>query len=325
MGITLRDIKFQGAIGASGVQGFFSGREYFHHGVFKIIPGFSFDGMTFVAKTMTFYSKKGNAALKKDGVTFASMKPDCIKAYLKKGIALNAVGLSNIGAEELLAKNIWQQMTKPFMLSFMVVGQTKEERIREITRFTELLAVYLPYFKAPIALQINFSCPNTNHGQSELMHEIIPFLDIASELNIPLVPKVSILLSHAMAARISEHPACDALCVSNTIPFGELPEKIPWDKYFGSDSKEESPLARYGGGGLSGKILFPLLCDWLRTADRSGIKKPIIAGGGIMNPGDVLCLSNYYSVKAVSPGSVAFLRPWMLAPIIKNANRIFHR
>lgn len=316
----LRKTDFGKAIGASGVQGFFSGDEYLYHRVLKHMPGFSFKGLTFVAKTMTLEPKAGNAKLKKDGVSMADVFPDCIYPMHLRGIALNAVELSNIGAQALLEKNIWQQRTNPFMLSFMAVGETKKKRLEEIRNFVELLLLHLSEFKTKIALQINVSCPNTEHGQIELIEEVIPYLDIASKLYIPLIPKINLTLSQEVVLEISKHPACDAICLTNTIPFGELPNLIPWEKYFGSAKKEDSPLAKYGGGGLSGKLLFPLLCDWLKKAQQYGFKKPFIAGGGIMKSRDVRILSNIYGVGAISPGSVSFLRPLNLRGIIQKAH-----
>ncbi len=323
----LKGIDFGKAIGASGIQGFFSENEYkYHHKWwYKRIMGllgYSLEGMTFCAKTMTLFANKGNAELEDDGVTLKEFLPDCIKPYIWHGIALNAVGLSNIGAHGLLRKNIWQERTKPFMLSFMAIGKTKEERLTELEEFVDVLKFFLLNFKAKIALQINVSCPNMGHNQDELIDEIIPFLETASVLGIPLVPKLNILVNPETAFKISQHPACDAICISNTIPFGQLPDKIDWKDLWGG-KEIFSPLAKYGGGGLSGKLLFPLLCEWLDEAEQYEFTKPIIAGGGIMSHYDVETLREYNIVKAISPGSVVFLRPWRLGKIIRTANKLF--
>ena len=328
--LNLRGINYGCAIGASGIEGFFSGKEYKYRKtwsytlmsyVLSLIYGKQ--NMTFCGKTFTANRTIGNAVLEDDGVTMKDFLPDCIHPYILDGIALNAVGLSNIGVDELIYKNIWQKMEKPFMLSFMAVGKTRDERYKEIMYFVERLRSQISKFEAPVALQINFSCPNVGHDQTELLKEIIPFLDIASSLNIPLIPKVSLLLSPSIVSEISKDKNCDAICITNTIPFGEMPDKIDWNKVFGSDKKTDSPLAKYGGGGLSGKILFPLLCEWLKESEKHDIQKPIIAGGGIMSSRDVRTLSRFKNVKAISPGSVIFLRPLSLPGIIKTANNIF--
>ena len=113
------------------------------------------------------------------------------------------------------------------------------------------------------------------------------------------------------AHEISTYPNCDALCISNTIPYGQLPDRIPWEKLFGSALKEESPLAKYGGG-LSGKLLLPLLLEWIRAARKRDITKPINAGGGILSLPDAISVFEDLGSgnDSISLGSIAFLRPW---------------
>jgi dihydroorotate dehydrogenase len=116
------------------------------------------------------------------------------------------------------------------------------------------------------------------------------------------------------AREISEHPACDALCVSNTLPWGSLPEYIDWRELFGS---EVSPLADIGGGGLSGKPLLWRVIDWLRVArsERGGIRKPINAGGGILSLRDAQETMRA-GADSIFLGSIAILRPWRVRGII---------
>ncbi|HYE59872.1 MAG TPA: hypothetical protein VEA18_01670, partial [Candidatus Kapabacteria bacterium] len=83
---------------ASGVRNF-DGNAWWYH---SFMPGLDFSGATFVAKTTTIDPRKGNMPLKKDGITPRDLFPSCIKVYPRKGIALNAVGLSGHGAEALL-------------------------------------------------------------------------------------------------------------------------------------------------------------------------------------------------------------------------------
>ncbi|MFA6095936.1 MAG: HisA/HisF-related TIM barrel protein, partial [Candidatus Paceibacterota bacterium] len=143
-------------------------------------------------------------------------------------------------------------------------------------------------------------------------------LDIASVLGIPLVPKVNLLLCPTTVQAIAAHEACDAICISNTLPWGTLPEIIDWKGLFGSDV---SPLAKYGGGGLSGAPLLPLLRGWLAEA-RDVVKKPIIAGGGILSADDVEAVSRQ-GVSAVALGTIAMLRPWSVADAIERAHDKF--
>jgi dihydroorotate dehydrogenase len=313
------NIKFGRVSIASGTQGFF-GEGYWYHPILHPF-GLDFDGADFAAKTTTFSYNKGFMPLDQN-FTPRALFPDCIKVYPLKGLALNAVGLSGPGAKTLFEMGIWQERTKPFWLSFMAIGKTKAERIRELREYVALLKKYLPEFLGPVGLQINYSCPNTQHALEELLHEIWEGLTIAAELGIPLMPKLNILASPEAVRDISQHPNCDAVCISNTIPYGELFDRIPWKKWFGSSLKDKSPLAKYGGGGLSGKPLLPLLLEWIRKARAIGLTKPINAGGGIVSLPDAISVFEALGSDndSIALGSIAFLRPWRVKKIIDAVN-----
>lgn len=317
----LKDIRFERVWSASGAQGFF-GEGYRFHPLFKPF-GLNFYGSTPVGKTTTLFYNKGNMALKPDLMP-RDLFPDCIKVYPFKGLALNAVGLSGPGAEALFETGEYQKNTKPFWLSFMAIGKTKEVRLQELRRYVALLKKYLPGFRTRVGLQLNFSCPNTNHNLAELLEEIWECLTIASELGIPLMPKLNALVSVEAARDISYHPACDGLCISNTIPYGQLSDQIPWKELFGSDLPSESPLAKYGGGGLSGALLLPILLSWIRRARQIGITKPINAGGGILSLPDAISVFDTLGRgnNSIFLGSIGFLRPWRVAGIIRGINSL---
>ena len=317
----LRGIDFGAVTGSSGIQGFFN-EGYAYHRVYKrLFPrGFSFGGMTFVAKTTTLEPRKGNMPLRKDGITPVELKPACIvvtpRSFLK-GAALNAVGLSGPGARALLADGRWQARTDSFFISFMSVGKTKSERYLELMSFVDLLQPELPKFKGKVGLQINFSCPNVGLHTESLVDEICLALQTAGRLGIPLVPKINLLMRPEAIRSVMECEACDAICVSNTLPWGSLPERIDWKGLFGSTI---SPLARFGGGGLSGAPLFPLLIEWLDEWRRIP-SKPVIAGGGIMGLEEIQRLAYFHRI-CVSLGTIAMLRPWRVAKTIQAAKCI---
>jgi len=312
----LRNVEFGPVLDASGVRGFF-GEGYPYHRLVKPF-GLNFEGSTFVAKTTTLSPRTGNMPLKKDGITPHDLFPSCVVARPLKGIALNAVGLSGPGADFLFRQGRWQQRTDPFFFSFMSVEQTRDERIAELREFVALFATHLPHFRARVGLQINYSCPNVGLHVEELAREVDEGLLIASSLNIPLMPKLNVVAPVELAFEISKHPECDALCVSNTIPWGGLPEKIDWEKLF---KTSESPLAHLGGGGLSGAPLLSLVSEWVSHARRAGITKPINAGGGILQPNDVDVL-HQSGATSVFLGSIAMLRGWRVRRTIARAHKL---
>jgi dihydroorotate dehydrogenase len=317
----LRGIEFGPVMGASGVQGFF-GEGYPSHRLLRRLFGrrFDFRGMTFVAKTTTLNPRVGNMPLSTDdGITPLEFKPRCVHLGLRgfrKGVALNAVGLSGPGACALFERRHWQARYDRFLISFMSVEKEPAARLKELKIFVRMFQENLPDFHGKVGLQINLSCPNVGLQTEELSGEAKEALDIAGPLGIPLVPKINLLVSPHVAAGIAAHPDCDALCVTNTLPWGALPNRIAWKALFGTN---ESPLKKFGGGGLSGAPLLPLLIEWLRRAD-GHISKPVIAGGGILSKDDVWKVS-LLRPACISVGSVAMLRPWRVHEVIRAAHQ----
>lgn len=317
----LRGINFGHVFNASGARNFF-GEGYWFHKYLEPL-GLRYTGSTFVAKTTTLHARlnpaagQGNMPMRDDGVTPVEWRPKCIVVRLREGVVLNAVGLSGPGAHKLLARGAWQARTKPFLLSFMSVETTSVERASELDEFVALLKSRLTDFRAPIGLQINVSCPNVGLAAFELIKEVHYILEIAGRLNIPLIPKINALILPEAAREIMEHPNCDAICCSNTIPWDKVAENIRL-RAFGTQT---SPLAAFGGGGVSGKPLLPLVRGWIQTVRGLGCPKPIIGGGGILSFADAKTLLEA-GASAVELGSISLLRPWRIRHLIKRVNRL---
>jgi dihydroorotate dehydrogenase len=252
-------------------------------------------------------------------------------------MALNAVGLSNHGAQahlsfhfqgrkhwpQWMSKNTprWQARRKPFFLSYAMTESSPEDHLPALGNFLHVLGKELfsfPHLRETVGLQLNLSCPNTEHGIELLEEEGIKALDMVrvSGISIPVVLKLSVTTPVTTAVKLALHPACNAIIVSNTLKWGEIPEKINWKKLFGTDI---SPLAHFGGGGLSGRPLLPLLLEWLEEAKRVGFPKPINAGGGILGPKDVDEVFGR-GAQGISLGSIVMLRPWRMTKTIARAH-----
>lgn len=320
----LRGTHFRPVCNAAGAQGFF-GEGYPFHRLWKCF-GLTFKNCGFLAKTTTMESrldpahKKGNMPLKDDGITPAEFKPASIVVRFRQGVVLNSVGLSGPGAPYLLASGrLENRRGGPFFLSFMSVQSTADDRLQELREFAALLQKFLAGFLERVGLEINFSCPNTGHDPSLLINEVGQSFDVAAALNIPLQAKLNALAPVKAVCEAAQHPACDAITMSNTIPWGQLPERIDWKGLFGT---EVSPLAHLGGGGLSGWPLLPIVCDWIREARDCGFRKPIWACGGIDSRKAV---QQVYGAGAsgIQLGVVGILRPWRMRGIIRCANELF--
>lgn len=331
----LRGIEFGSVFNASGARNFFGSDAWWFHPVLNwlaaipVLFGFEialgYIGCTLVTKTTTWLARDGFMPLVPGSTKPRELKPKCVVVKPWSGVVLNKVGLSGQGISWLLDQGIWQLLTKPFVISIMAVGKTKAERLEEIRRIAEAIARVRHEFRVAFALQINFSCPNVGHEQTELVGEIAETLDCLSRIlpGVPLIPKFNALLDPRVAVEIAKQQGCDAIVMGNTIPWGALPDLINWKKLFGSDI---SPLAGLGGdaggGGLSGAPLLDIICDWIRAARAAGFTKPIIACGGILSIPDVRKLKAV-GASAIELGSVSILRPWRVQGIINEGNRVF--
>ena len=314
--------------GAAGVEGFF-GEGYAHHAFLKTL-GLTFDGCTFVSKTTTLEARAGNLPLEEGGIAPLELLPRCILPnfrpetfalslrMFRKGIMLNSVGLSGPGAKALFDTGRWQQRTSPFYISFMSVAPTPEQRLAETETFIELFNSHKREFKTTVGLQINLSCPNAGVDPNSLICEAKSQMRIVHYAQVPTMWKFNILTPPSAIREIFRDNH-DAICVSNTIQFGKLPEQIDWEDLFGTDV---SPLAQFGGGGLSGKPLLPLVANWIKNARSCRIKNFINAGGGILSPKDIEVLRKA-GADSCFVGSVANLRWWRMKKIIDQAYKEF--
>ncbi len=320
--------------GASGVEGFFGlGNEYRHHRVPIIGPRFK--GMTFTAKTTTLPKNAGNMPLNAN-LQPIEWLPQCIKLNALEGAALNAVGLSGPGAIDLFSRGHWQQRTKPFMVSFMPIAKGESlNRIMEFDDFARLLEWEAKRFQAPVAAQVNLSCPNVGNVQSSPEHfqqEVLALLEKGARLRnagVVLIPKFNILTDPEIIVAVQKQGIATAVCISNTIPWrayadenipgGKLINQIPWTELFG----EMSPLGKFGGtgGGLSGEPIRPAVQAYIAHLKQRVHKLHINACGGIMHPRHV---DEYHAAGAdsISIGTAAILRPWRVQSIIQRAHQL---
>jgi dihydroorotate dehydrogenase len=315
--VILRGVEYGRAWTAAGANNFLGQGYPFHRWLkpFGLAPDFR--GATLVAKTTTLEPRVGRMPLRRDLMP-RELYPRCIRVNFRKAAVLNAVGLSGPGLEELLRRGVWQSMLRPFVLSFMAVDGERDARLDKAVRFAGRLASERPRFRAPFVLEVNCSCPNIGLGHDRILDEVNSYLDVIHLRlpGVPLIPKLNVLVPPAVAAEIGKHPACAAICCSNTVPWGALPDRIDWEGLFGA----VSPLAEMGGGGLSGAPLTPLVREWAAEYCAIPGHAPLVACGGVMTADDARALL-LFGAAAVELGSVALLRPWRVKGIVETIGR----
>jgi dihydroorotate dehydrogenase len=258
----------------------FTGDGYLYHEVYKLMyPGFRFKGATHIAKTTLWGRNEGNMPWNERTLQPRSLFPDCIYIDRKKKIMLNAVGLSGPGLEDLGNRGKWQEMKKPFFISIMVMGDTPEKRLRQIQDIYWWFMNNLPDFITEVGIEINITCPNTKHSPLELAEEVSEWLKIFSGLGVHIRVKLNLEIPIETIRNIAESGFCHSLSLTNTAKFGSVPHLIDWDRLF--DGKP-SPLAKYGGGGLSGWPLYEPGINKLQEVCSVIPKEiPVYYGGGI--------------------------------------------
>ena len=303
------------------MSGFFNfyGQGWPYHRLLKLV-GISFKKVTFVSKTVTLLPRVGNMPLKKNLMPVELIPKSVYQNFFRKH-ALNAVSLSGPGAGEILSSLKLRKKTKPFQLSFMSVADSEKERLNEFNGFTKILLRESPNYQTRIGLQLNITCPNTEHDNPQ-MKEILSMLDMCDvlvEKGIAIILKISVEMPTANVLMFGEHRNCHAICTSNTVSFGKLPNKINWQRLF----PDGSPLLKRNlniprPGGLSGAPLLPLVVEQIKELRQAGFAKHINGGGGILYKKDIDALVRA-GADTVSIGSVAFLNPFAVPGIIKRA------
>ncbi len=314
----LRGIEFGNVWAGSGVMGYFGEGYWYHHTRASEPFGLDFTGMTLVSKTATEKHNPGNMPF--DLETFQPLEkfPDCIKVRPLSGITLNAVGVANPGIDALLAKGEWQALTKPFVISIMAIEEESEQkRLDEIKYIVHAIGERQDEFNAPFAIQENISCPNTNHSQIELTNGIADRLEVQSELGVPLIPKVSIAAAPTwFMMELNDNDNVDAICSSNTVGYD-------WRELGQWHWKLESPMRKYNkaGGGLGGKVLRKLTCEWIEEVRDAGFTKPINGGGGILTKRNIRQFRRA-GADSVFFASAAMVRPHRVRKLIRYGNKL---
>lgn len=237
---------------------------------------------TIVTKTLTAKPRRGNLRWS---------HPWSVVARVPNG-AVNAIGLTNPGIEWWL-KSVAPQIPRR---GYDIVCSIMADHAPTIGAIAAKLK------DVPIrAIELNASCPNTEKellGNAALVIEMVRAIRAACPH--PLILKLSVVHDYVGIAR-----ACEGMVEAIAI------NSVPWSVVFPG---ELSPLARFGGGGVSGRAAQPW--TW-KMVQQLATATPIpIIGPGVWEFSDIAHLREL-GAKAVSFGSIFLRYPWRPTACVK--------
>jgi dihydroorotate dehydrogenase len=228
-------------------------------------------GTTVLAKSATRFPRRGN---------FVPANPLTWK-YIRRlpgGGMLNAYGLTNDGVA-VCAARIWASRELGYQVIpnfYPEFAKGTDQAIRETLEAGEIYARTLgPHFAA---LELNYSCPNS---AEEIRENVAQGLRCtrAVQQRFPalfLMAKISICHPYEFAQEL-EQSGVNAIHAVNTIPY---------EIVFPPGLFPPSPLARVGGGGVSGGPALAAAYEYNRVL-RSKVNLFLIMGCGVRSRDDV--------------------------------------
>lgn len=267
---------------ASGAFGYY-GKGWLHERLLGLVPGlFEPELFTHFAKTVTRHPRLGN---------FRFYNPfRCIR-FIPDGV-VNAYGLSNAGFDHYFKQ--WQSMDlKKVRLAISILG-TPDELCYMACRIDELDVV---------AIELNVSCPNTENDILKNIQNVIDSCTAVREVTqIPIILKLSVVHKiRAIVPRVKD--MVSAFSVNS----------VPWRIAF---PEKKSPLARFGGGGVSGKAAQKF--TWPFAEELQAMSQVPVIAPSVWEFGDIGILRNS-GFQAFSFGAICLRYPWRPTVLAKSA------
>lgn len=235
---------------------------------------------TNVMKTVTLHPRKGNLRM---WCPWRCVRPIWRNRRIV-GI-VNAVGLTNMGI------NWWVRKVGPKVDSTKncLVGSIFGSR-EELVEMTRIMTGF-----DLVGIEINASCPNTEHDISANADEVIGSCEAVKAVSrFPLILKLSVA-NEAERIVKAVKGIVEAIAINS----------VPWGTIF---PNRKSPLAHLGGGGVSGRIAQPFM--WELIDRLKGVTSIPIIGPGVWDFANIQTLRETFRVEAISFGSVFIPFPW---------------
>lgn len=254
--------------------------------------------LTVVAKTLTLNPRKGNLSL--------AWPFSCIRPI--KGGWVNKVGLTNDGFHDWL-KNVAPKIEKSCINIVVSIFGTKEELIEMVRHLNKLTWIK--------AIEINVSCPNTEHGMPVADQIVDIVREVLAKSKHPVLLKLSTeqpvleiaikLSAHKAACRLDERYveaiSLNSVPYKQAFPSGQSPLHKLEQKLFKQTGNGG------GSGGVSGRAAQPQ--NWKAIELLCACRENTIpvTGVSIWEYEDIDTLMNM-GAKAIAFGSVFMWKPW---------------
>jgi dihydroorotate dehydrogenase len=232
---------------------------------------------TNVTKTLTRSPREGNLRW--------SHPWEVVKS-LRGGGVVNAIGLTNPGIDWWL-ETVGPRIPENFHLVASIEARDEME--------TAEMIQLLPGQRIR-AIELNLSCPNTKDHADRTTGKIVAIARHAARISfLPVIAKLSYTQDYVAVAReLAKEPKIEALSINS----------VPWAAIF---PDRPSPLAKFGGGGVSGRIIQDY--TWEMVEELAIATKIPVIGPSVWDYEDIRQVTDR-GAKAVSFGSVFVRHPW---------------
>lgn len=228
-----------------------------------------------VIKTVTLRPRKGNLKWPHPWT--------CVRPMF--GGAVNAVGLTNPGIH-WWAKKIGPRINH---IKIPLIGSIFGEQLGEVCRMARIMSKF-----DLAALELNASCPNTKGELLSNTDLVIKSTEAVKNVSRhPIILKLSVV--HDISRIVSETKGMVEAYDINS---------VPWRIAF---PNRKSPMAKYGGGGVSGRIAQPF--TWSFALEMQSMTDIPVIAPSIWDYDDIAKLHDE-GIKAFSFGSVFLCHPW---------------
>lgn len=283
----ISDVVVSTALGQSGMGMFpytIKSSEYR-----KLVRLVKKENITVFSKSSTRFKRKGN---------FRIYYPWTWKYINKISYAtiLNAYGLTNDGVEKN-AKKISASCEEGFNVIPSYYPEFEKGIDTALRELTDSVLIYAGELGDNFwAIELNGSCPNSDEIINENMDALVKCIKPLKTVlpGLVIIVKTSIVHPYSFYKRL-EDAGVDVIHAINTIPYGMV---FPGNK---------SPLAKKGGGGVSGFLAYDLAYRYNQKL-REKTKLPIIMGCGVT---DIYSKVQFFRIGAdvVSVCTAALLNP----------------